>query len=1227
MTKRMLSLLLALVMTLSLCVPALAADEFEAETVTEVEEQAPEAPAEPEAPEAEEVAEPAVEEPAVEEAVEVPEIAAALPVEAEDGPVTIALGTIEERVIIRLQNTLDLAKPYKAKVDAGELYDGTDSSGTPANGQWVDFDYVTHDPVAEFNTKYAEAERNLKGLTGEETGKDVTNASALKAAVELGRMLPKDGVWGGFATTTGYGSGWAEYTEVFTTAYATSYASKGNYLTDVVTTTVSTGMKDTIAVANIGAKIYAWASATANTTTGYTANTDKPSTLAIDTTGTYDDLIAGLDTGDWALTYRSNYRDALKAALKAAKEANAKITAGTAKYSDIYAIAKLVAEAKELEEAAALPNTSDADTLRKTAAATRAIIGQADFDKNDWVFEDSTITGTNTQVKEKIETAIQAAEALLKKGVSNNEFEKGTSYYKYMKALNSITVGEAIKENSVTVTLKSATAQQSTPDKPTPGQAVVTVKVLLNYNDNKDDGAYAWAYSVNGWFADMSSGTNGHGGTHTNGVNNIGKTNTTGNVATITAGTSGAWEDDGTTGLLVLKDANALKLDPVKQDEKNEKNVTEFVTDEDNVVLYLYKEKTTGTGVWDVEHPAKTFTINLPGDAYVGPGIAKNADGTYNITITYGTEESGTTTKAETKWTPVTTLSSTSNPFGSATSPVSGDKMKIKVVPSGDMTDDGAYAAYAAAAGDVVLALQKTGASSDISALENTAKGANMTTAGATLDLSMGPDNKASGTNVEGKLTGLTGFEIQLRVKNNGEAPVAHRDANGIAALTFDSLATWTGVNADGSAPEGMAVIEKLVEIASDLKKSDFQLSAAGYNKATLDEVFNNMIPDDVAKAKDLIAKAPTMVNSSVNRDLVIGVMQDFITAGSYINPKTPVTDALKLAIAEAGKFEDDAPYTAKSWIAFMDVLAEANALNTALTSDPDSKYQSEVDAMTAKLEAAIKGLTPAGQPDKTDLRAAIAAAQALDEEDYTEESWAALESALANAQAVEANEDATQTQINAALASLKNASEGLDMTPEAELAEAKKALQTAKSDAAALKEDSYTPETWAELEKALDNAEKLAADATAAQVKAAADAIEAAIKALKPAETTPTENPKDKWQKDADGDYHYYDKDGVEAKGWVFTGSKHGLWYYCDPTTGKLVTGFKQVKDPKEPKYDGWYYFTPSGDCIGAVTSGWQNVGGTTGWGYFEKRHNGHYGACTYTDSQGDYVKYQPKA
>ena len=134
MTKRMLSLLLALVMTLSLCVPALAADEFAAEAVTEVEEQAPEAPEAPAAPEAEEPAEePVVDEPAVEEAAaDAPEMASVMPEDAEDLPYLVALGKVSKLSHYYLEKYLDMAKAYKARVDAGELYVPADAASITA---------------------------------------------------------------------------------------------------------------------------------------------------------------------------------------------------------------------------------------------------------------------------------------------------------------------------------------------------------------------------------------------------------------------------------------------------------------------------------------------------------------------------------------------------------------------------------------------------------------------------------------------------------------------------------------------------------------------------------------------------------------------------------------------------------------------------------------------------------------------------------------------------------------------------------------------------------------------------------------------------------------------------------------------------------------------------------------------------------------------------------------
>ncbi len=81
MKKRALSMLLALVMAIGLCVPAMAADEFEAEDPIVQEEEIPAAPAEPEEPEA--PADEIIDEPVAEEIIDEPAPAAA---EADTAP-------------------------------------------------------------------------------------------------------------------------------------------------------------------------------------------------------------------------------------------------------------------------------------------------------------------------------------------------------------------------------------------------------------------------------------------------------------------------------------------------------------------------------------------------------------------------------------------------------------------------------------------------------------------------------------------------------------------------------------------------------------------------------------------------------------------------------------------------------------------------------------------------------------------------------------------------------------------------------------------------------------------------------------------------------------------------------------------------------------------------------------------------------------------------------------
>lgn len=68
--------------------------------------------------------------------------------------------------------------------------------------------------------------------------------------------------------------------------------------------------------------------------------------------------------------------------------------------------------------------------------------------------------------------------------------------------------------------------------------------------------------------------------------------------------------------------------------------------------------------------------------------------------------------------------------------------------------------------------------------------------------------------------------------------------------------------------------------------------------------------------------------------------------------------------------------------------------------------------------------------PDKTELQAGVTAAAALTQSDYTAATWSALAAALAGAQAVLANANATQAEVDQALTTLNAASAGLVKAP-----------------------------------------------------------------------------------------------------------------------------------------------------------------------------------------------------
>ena len=77
-----------------------------------------------------------------------------------------------------------------------------------------------------------------------------------------------------------------------------------------------------------------------------------------------------------------------------------------------------------------------------------------------------------------------------------------------------------------------------------------------------------------------------------------------------------------------------------------------------------------------------------------------------------------------------------------------------------------------------------------------------------------------------------------------------------------------------------------------------------------------------------------------------------------------------------------------------------------------------------------VEETQPPVSVDKTALTAKISAVGALSAEDYTEESWAALQSALAAAQSVANRQDATADEVNAQVSAMQTAIEGLEEAP-----------------------------------------------------------------------------------------------------------------------------------------------------------------------------------------------------
>ena len=192
---------------------------------------------------------------------------------------------------------------------------------------------------------------------------------------------------------------------------------------------------------------------------------------------------------------------------------------------------------------------------------------------------------------------------------------------------------------------------------------------------------------------------------------------------------------------------------------------------------------------------------------------------------------------------------------------------------------------------------------------------------------------------------------------------------------------------------------------------------------------------------------------------------------------------------ANALKKED---YTADSWTKLEKALADAVAAKT-------SRVQKVIDDAADALEAAIKALVPVSVPsvDYTELNKQIEIAQGLNKDEYTADSWAKLEKALADA--IAARESKVQQEVDDAAKALADAIAALEKKPVVIPVDYTK-LEDAIEKALSLKEEDYTPNSWANLQKALADAIAARKSNVQSEVDAAMNALNAAIDALVPA-------------------------------------------------------------------------------------------------------------------------------
>ena len=202
------------------------------------------------------------------------------------------------------------------------------------------------------------------------------------------------------------------------------------------------------------------------------------------------------------------------------------------------------------------------------------------------------------------------------------------------------------------------------------------------------------------------------------------------------------------------------------------------------------------------------------------------------------------------------------------------------------------------------------------------------------------------------------------------------------------------------------SVLEKVIAIAEQMKadgalENTMEAVVTEFNAAL--QAAKDLVAQDYASQEDLNAAAVRLIKVMGKVDWKQG-------------DKTILEVAVDVALSINENLDQ---YVEEGKQEFIDALANAQAL-----LESGNAWQDDIDAATDALIEAMANLRMA--PNKDILNDMINKASGLNLDAYTADSVAALNAALADAQAVAANENATQNEVDAAADSLKAAMSGL---------------------------------------------------------------------------------------------------------------------------------------------------------------------------------------------------------